>query len=210
MKDLDWIYSKPWKDETTYIIGGGSSLCDFEWSRLHGKHTIGCNDAYKLGVEVCEICIFGDFSWWKHHGESMEEYKGFVVTNVDALNNGLNNKPPWVHFMERLPVGLHKKELGWNGNTGASALNLAIILGATTIYLLGFDIGIRKGKTNWHNDVIHPQAVLPTSYVLFSQKWEGVVTALKSYKNVNVVNLNKHDTIPGIKKMSIKDHWKEV
>lgn len=200
------LRSKPWNGEDAYIIGGGSSLHNFNWELLKSYNTIGCNDAYKHGSEICKICVFGDFSWWGKHKERLEKYNGIVVTNTEAL---AIDKPAWVNFFPREPKGLFRNALGWNGNTGAVALNLAIILGAKRIYLLGFDMGIVRGKTNWHNEVIHPDAVLPSSYQMFLDKWKYVLEDLKNkFPNREVVNVNDNSKLFGVPTIGTKTFWK--
>ena len=202
------LRSQPWNGENAYIIGGGSSLHHFDWNLLKSENTIGCNDAYKLGEEICKVCIFGDYSWWQHHKDRLSEYKGVVVTNACGL---ASEKPSWVNYFERQPTGLFRNSLGWNGNTGASALNLALILGAKRIYLLGFDMGIIKGKTNWHDEIIHKSAVLPSSYDMFLDRWKHVVKDLENkFPNREVINVNDDSRLYGIPTISTKTFWKET
>ena len=80
MKDLNWLTSTPWADMPVHIIGGGSSLKKFDWSTLEDRLVIGCNDAYKHGHKICDICFFGDINWWREHKERLEKYEGTVVT----------------------------------------------------------------------------------------------------------------------------------
>ena len=57
--------------------------------------------------------------------------------------------------MERRSRGLHFNALGWNYNTGAVAINLALLLGAAKINLLGFDMQLGKaGNSNWHENIL--------------------------------------------------------
>lgn len=43
--------------------------------------------------------------------------------------------------------------IGWGGNSGFGALNLAVQFGATKILLVGYDMNIHRGR-HWHPD--HP------------------------------------------------------
>lgn len=47
------------------------------------------------------------------------------------------------------PLRIHQ-----GGNSGFQALNLAVLLGARRVLLLGFDLGRRGGRRHWHGD--HP------------------------------------------------------
>jgi hypothetical protein len=148
----EWKPEPIWSGQDAYIIGGGPSLQSFPWERLGSFHTVGCNDAYRLGSDLCDVCLFGDHDFFDLHKPDLRAYAkegGVVVTN----NHALGRSPlPWLYWMPRRPRGLHQDALGWNGNTGASAVNLALILGATTVHLLGFDMGRMNGKTHWFEE----------------------------------------------------------
>jgi len=204
-KERNWLESEPWKGETAYVIGGGPSLRQFDWRRLHKENTIGCNDAYKLGRKVAKICIFGDYTWFKKHHDRLIHFGGIIVTSACALAPGNTDAAPWVHYYNRIPNGLHRDGLGWNGNTGATAINLALLLGAETIYLLGFDMGRIGGKSNWHDEIIHPNAVLPGSYQIFKDREPMMVSGLKKFPGQTVININDKDTMPGIKRIGFTD-----
>lgn len=50
--------------------------------------------------------------------------------------------------------GLTKRQgyISWNGSSGAAAINLAYLMGAKTVVLLGFDMRRVEGEKNWHSD----------------------------------------------------------
>ena len=160
-----------WTDEDVFIIGGGPSLENFDVSQLLGCKTIGCNTAYLHGEPLCNICCFGDNRFWVAHQCHMRVwYTGWLVTNfvsfdwVDPRTSRVSKIPDWIKFFPRKHQGLAgpgEDCLGWNANTGAMAINLALQLGAQRIYLLGFDC--RKGtptdpdKTHWHDQPLSLQ-----------------------------------------------------
>jgi hypothetical protein len=155
-----WNPKPIWKGEDVFIIGGGTSLRNFDWTLLYNEKTIGCNQAFRLGEKVCDICLIGDKKFLFEGGDLSKPYLsnysplsefGNPVVVCDPV---LHNRPePWMLFMQREPKGISKDALGWNTNTGASAINLALILRAKNIYLLGFDMKLdENGKPNWHNE----------------------------------------------------------
>ena len=152
-----WMPEPFWKGEDVFILGGGTSLRNFPWPLLHDEKVIGCNQAFRLGDKVCDICLFGDKKFLlvdgvprKSNYLPLSEFKGLVVTCDPALHN---RPEPWLKIMPRVPKGIATDALGWNCNTGASAINLALILGAKNVFLLGFDMKLdEKGKPNWHNE----------------------------------------------------------
>ena len=85
---MRWYPDKVWLDQEVFIIGGGKSLEKFDFDLLIKEKVIGCNDAYTKGPKVCNICIFGDKKFLKHHEKRLAEYAkigGLVVTNEGHL-----------------------------------------------------------------------------------------------------------------------------
>jgi hypothetical protein len=140
-----------WAGCDVFIIGGGPSLERFDWNLLKGELCIGANDAYKLGVSLCQICHFGDIKWFHAHKKELKKYSdagGVVTTSCPNLQR---KTPHWVWTLMRRANGFHIDALGWNGNTGAEAINVALILGAKRVFLLGFDMRLSDtGEMNWH------------------------------------------------------------
>lgn len=151
-----------WSGEDVFIIGGGPSLRRFRFAQLNGKNTIGCNHAFLLGAEACNIAAFGDFNFFKQYLAPLAAYKGWVVTNCRI---GGQKNYSWLRYIPRLENGLSPTlaRLGWNQNTGALAVNLALALGAARVFLLGFDMSAvppedGEGKrTHWHDTPMQDQ-----------------------------------------------------
>ena len=145
-----WETKRFWEGKTVFVIGGGTSLKGFNWSLLHNKHVIGCNDAYKLGDWV-DICCFGDAKWYRHHkNNGLATFGGIKVTWRSEFIDDPN-----VMVLKGRPGGLFLKPewIGWNTNTGALAINLAVKLGCKKIILLGFDMKLREdGIGNWYDN----------------------------------------------------------
>jgi hypothetical protein len=145
-----WKPEEIWKNQDVFVIGGGDSLRTFDWDLLKHELTIGCNNAYTFGAEICNVCIFGDIKWFRHHKEELLSYKGAVFSSCPQLQR---SSIPWIWTMMRKSIGFHKDALGWCGNIGASAINLSLLLGAKNTFLLGFDMHLSKdGNNNWHDN----------------------------------------------------------
>jgi hypothetical protein len=140
-------------DEPCYIIGGGSSLEGFDWDMLQGRNVLGCNVAFYIGANIVPITIFGDGHFMVQHRDGLDKYalEGGQVITLSNLISRLK-APEYIKQMKKVNRGLGVDGLGWNGNTGASAINLALLFGANPIYLLGFDMKLSpEGKKNYHN-----------------------------------------------------------
>jgi len=198
-----WKPEKIWDGEETFIIGGGDSLKNFNWNLLKPLLTIGCNDAYKLGSDICKICFFGDSNWFEKHEQRLKAYNGVVFTNSGKI---MKQNIPWVWSTMRKGIGLHQNAVGWNKNTGAAAVNLAMLLGAKTIFLLGFDMQLSKdGKSNWHeNEVSKPN---PKIYDKFITGFDHVNNGLSKFPGVEVVNITDNSRLEFFPKIGVNEFW---
>jgi len=180
-----WTPPPEWKGQDGIIIGGGSSLKDFDFTQLKGKNVIGCNSAYKLGGDIVNICLSGDASWWEINKHELKNFTGRVVTCAPTL---LPINLDWLLQMERVRDGLHEgKTLGWNYSTGAAAVNLAVSLGAIDIYLLGFDMAVVDGKSHWHNYYL--KRFNKEAIVRFIRGFHTLENSLKRLPHVKVYNV---------------------
>lgn len=181
-----WTPSAEWKGQDACIIGGGSSLSNFDFSQLRGRNTIGCNDAFRLGAEVVKICLFGDYTWWKVNNEELKTFRGKVATV--CLTFLRDNPVDWLYTLQRAKLGLHKGgTIGWNFSTGAAAVNLALALGATRVFLLGFDMTQIQNKTHWHNHAF--RSVNPSCYKRFIQGFTAIHRDLRKFPGAQVLNV---------------------
>ena len=210
----EWMPEKIWKGQEAFIIGGGPSLRDFDWSLLRGKNTIGCNNAFRLGPDICKICLFVDrkfiFSDRKRKREGfykeLSKFPNWVVTNDRQLQTC---KEPWLKWMPRKTKGLHYDALGYNKNCGASAINLALLLGATTIYLLGIDMHLDgEGNPNWHTHLIDKpdSSVYKRMLTLFNCISDDLP---KKFPGCKVFNVNKNSDLNVFPKLDPDIFWKE-
>jgi hypothetical protein len=183
-----WVPIEEWKGQDAFIVGGGSSLADFLWDKLKGKNTIGCNDAFRLGAEVIRVCLFGDASWFHRTKWELQKFRGRVVSCAPSL---IHLNLPWVYIMSRVRDGLQesgKGLLAWNYSTGAAAINLAVLLGASRIFLLGFDMGRNEGKSHWHSHRHKPTE--DVSFARFQKGFKCLAASLASLRpDVQVLNV---------------------
>lgn len=181
-----WSPQPIWFEQDAYIIGGGSSLQGFDFTKLKGRNVIGINDAFHLGKEIVSYVLFGDAGFWKEHMRALEACGIPVVTCAPSLQF-IN--VPWLYQMGRMKDGIHEAPvLGWNYSTGAAAVNLAHILGAKRIFLLGFDMGRREdGKTHWHEHRL--KGIPDDSYARFIRGFHCVFQSMSRFPDVQVLNV---------------------
>ena len=206
---MEAVVPKPiWSGQDVYIIGGGPSLEKFDWNLLKGKKTIGCNNAYQLGYEVCKVCIFGDKKWYHNHKESLASYIGVVYGAEPSLQE--KSISPNIQMLKRYARGICEDGVGWNGNTGFTAINLAILLGAKRIYLLGFDMKRTADRSNWHINNLDKNP--PSVYQKFinwskyvKKDWET------KYSHIEIINVTDDNALEIFPKVGVAEFWeKEV
>ena len=85
--------------------------------------------------------------------------------------------------------GLGRDCIHFGGNSGYQAINLAYLMGASTVTLLGYDMGNTNGLSHWHGD--HPghlKKQLPIN--LWLSKFPALADDLKA-EGVRVINASR-------------------
>lgn len=141
------------KVKTFVCIASGPSLNarDCELVRASGLPTIAVNNSWQL-APWCDHLYAGDLAWWDANVSKVPEGpKRWSCTRQAVAKHGLNWHQAYGEF-----------------NSGLRAIQLAFILGAERVLLLGYDCTL-QGGTHWHGD--HPSTKNPTEDVC--RKWLG-------------------------------------
>lgn len=189
-----------WKDRRCFIIGGGPSLKNFDFSLLRGELSIGINRAFEKFDPTIIFSMDTRFWGWIERGELGEEakkkfaeYKGFKAW-LNCVNFPF---PEDIYIIEsagmkELTFSL-KSGIGHGNNSGYAALNLAICLGANPIYLLGFDMKGKEDKQEWwHNG--YPAVQQENVYRDFKSNFEWAAPKIK-HAGFKVINLNPESAL---------------
>lgn len=145
---MHWQIPKDeWKGHAAFIIGGGPSIKDFDCNRLKGRgKAIAVNDAGLHKAPWADILFWADKRWldWNHDKLSLHTGQWKVTRKRPHIETGHDIKV--LRFMPRI-LSLHPDAVGgWCG--GSIAINMAWLLGADPIILLGFDMT----PGNWHDN----------------------------------------------------------
>jgi hypothetical protein len=219
-----WNIPKIW-DSPVWIIGGGRSLKEqagiesdipdkhrfelvnrFLRPRLEDKRVIGLNRSLSLGDWI-DIAYFGDTRFLDWYTQDIFNFKNLIISCAIFLNNQMNNvKKAGIKQVTRsryrgIDLTRPRNEIGWFGNTGASAIHLALLLGVTKIYLLGYD-GFPNPKNirdnNWWSP--YPDGYAKSvegaekTYNGFRKSFDIVAKGLTKY-NVECINLTPNTKI---------------
>lgn len=183
-----------WAGKRCFIIGGGPSFEGFDWKLLKDELTIGVNMAYLFNPTINLIYdlrlmekLTIDPHWAKYPGTKLwlnsetpndrGRFQG-VIELYESIHRGTGQAMWSQSFADGLFRG---------NNAGVAALNLADILGASPICLMGFDFKGRGGHSaNWHNQY-------PAEWKQEDNVYRGYVDCFNTIKTAvrgRVVNLN--------------------
>jgi len=186
-----WPLQEIYKGKDVFILGSGPSVKRFSLHRLKEQIVIGCNNAYLFGTDIVDVLIFGDVDWWNFHKDkpALRGFQNPIITNNEKLRN-----EPGITWAPRQAEGFHKYAIGWNGNTGSAAINLALLLGAARIFLIGFDMQLTDGRSNWHRNDIDD--VTPGHYERYLGCMKQSLSQLyKNWPQVEITNLNPNSAM---------------
>lgn len=152
---LYWRVPRIWYASRCFILGGGPSLRDFDFERLRGERVIAVNAAF-MEADFFDVCYFGDSGFGRKFKNELLAWPGLKVTT----HQGLLGVPGFrVVRKKNGPMGLStdSNTICWNKSSGATAINLAYLLGSRKIYLLGFDMKKVDGRINYHDHYDKPK-----------------------------------------------------
>lgn len=204
-------------EKTFVCIASGSSLCQEQIDVLgKAKNTennnikvIAVNDNWQWKYKekfISDHLYAADTSWWsmylsKINKEEFYGYKWVPIKKDFAAKHGIN-------FIEcdhtkkgldgtRKRTQNQKPKINCGNHSGFQAINLAYVLGAKRIILIGYDMGVFKETSkqlHWFGD--HPKGLRNTSsrFEVWLRNYEKLADDL-SKNSVEVFNCSKRSAI---------------
>lgn len=183
-----------WRDEPCFIIAGGPSLAGFDFERLRGKgRIIAINRAFEY-APWADILFFMDNKFYRlcHDGERYARWLEFKGQRVFLDLMGRKYEDCY-HVRSLGRVGLSKsigQGLYHGNNSGVGALNLALVLKANPIYLLGYDMRFSQdGKSHFHSG--YGPGAKEQTVKSFVRDFERMAKFMGDERR-HIVNLNPH------------------
>jgi hypothetical protein len=145
------------KGAEVWIVGSGPSLKGFDFSRLAGKFTIALNHTIEDFPQASAL-LFGDKVFLKHTPFNLASYKGLIFAgeytqDTPAVKSIKDNSNVFIFTpCKGSPAPSWKHGLFHPCSAGVFALNLAIIMDAAKIYLLGLDYHYEDGDMHYYGD----------------------------------------------------------
>lgn len=192
-----------WAGWRCFIVGGGPSLKSFDFEQLRGERVIVVNKAF-FDVPFADIMFAMDRPFLdlimqgklnkdgKDYQRAFESFEGAKLW-LDISNYS------YPLFVYSIPSA---GEIGWTKslkeglyhgqNSGYGALNLAMVLGADPIYLLGYDCSRGPaGEKNYHDG--YPSGGNPDALNIFKRAFEAGAALLNG--RPRIVNLNPNSAL---------------
>ena len=201
-----------------FIVGGGSSLKNFNWEILDdpNKFVIAINNAFMV-LPNAQILYCTDDPWINENQKLLEKFKGFKWQGT--LSPNPQTKNPVIDKQWHLTGkdGLETKEgcLRHGSNSTYAAINLAAIhLGFNKIFLLGIDMQWgehgNKNTSHWHSDFKpHSRVDYEAAYFNMLENFRKMSPLLKTYgKQVYNVNRPEKTRLDAFPLISFKEVFK--
>ena len=160
-RPIPHIMDGAWAGKRCFIVGGGPSLKGFDWSMLDNELSIGINRALEFYTPTVSFSIDSRWYVWTTNGDLGEDakrrYEQYRGHKVQLNANSFQDFPEDVQQLQPYPhprriSGKMRDGICHGDNSGMAAIDLAICLGATEIYLLGFDCNVHDGDQEHYHD----------------------------------------------------------
>lgn len=162
--------------ETAVIVAGGPSAGSADLEPCRQFHVVAVNDAYRLcpWAQALYAC---DPHWWDHHHAQVKQsFSGECWTQDQETARKYGLK--WIQGYHSAGLSKSPNYIHFNSNSGAQAINLAVIWGAKRLILVGFDMKMSGGKRHWFGE--HPGSLNKASdYRDWVQKFAQIAKDLK-------------------------------
>lgn len=135
-----------------------------------------------------------DEAWWKVH-----------IAEVRAVFGG-----EWLCYGNDAEIhgarSIRKVRTGWKafGNSGAGAIGIAALSGASKILMLGYDCKHKGNQTHWHGD--HPRGTAGNASPKIVARWPGQFRELRdSLRGVEIINCSRETALTVFRMASLKE-----
>jgi len=200
------VISPVWYGKTAVVIGSGPSLSLKQiamiWQAKEAKKigVIAVNDNYQIAPWA--DWVYGcDYKFWQWHEHIVfQHFDGKKCTTDEKAAS----KWPTLHYL----VGEHRP--GWScdpgmlhygRNSGYQASNLAFLLGAAKIILVGFDHRFPKNQAHWFGD--HPDKVR-SWYENWTVCWQSILPQADEYR-IEIINATPDSALKVFKYVPLKE-----
>lgn len=221
-----WQVPPVWKDGQCIIIGGGPSIPkQFDipdelvskvyvkkekasvyspyMKTIHDQHIIAVNIAYEIGNWM-DVVFFGDGGFIRKTNSDILKSNGLKVTCAEGIESYHRKVFILRKSNKKYGIDFNPRILGWNFNSGAAAINLAVHFGVKRIILLGFDMKLDENKNqHWHKYYGGVKRTISATFRRHLKGFPYIAADLKG--KVEVINACPDSMIDCFPRMRFKD-----
>lgn len=218
----DVLKDRAWEGRRAFVVGSGPSLRGFDFSLLRNELWIGCNEEYRHAPTIAlvqdprlfagdgspEITPYSRNPAWTGGPHIPVYFKGhpdrqdYEAPDTAFQVNSAHSREAPFRWGQTLEEGLY-----YGANVGMAAINLAEILGADPIYLLGFDARTDDQRTHHHDSY-------PDSWKLdraedravVYRRWHAAFRKIATMVRSRIINLNPDSGIDAFRKGRVHRH----
>jgi hypothetical protein len=194
---------RAWPGATVVCIAAGPSLTAADVDLCRGRSRVIAVNKSVILAPWADAFFAADGRMWAWEADRLERFAGLKFSlELTAPSKAagcvlLRNRGIW--GLSTDPGAI------CNGrNSGYGAINLAVLLGAVRILLLGYDCGPGPdGQTHWHGD--HPHGAGPTDLIFRS--WRAAYKTLPeplAAAGVTVLNASRQTTIEAFPRVALE------
>ena len=193
-----------WPGSTVVCLAAGPSLTPADVDTVRGRaRVIAVNRSIGL-APWADAWYAADGRLWGWEADRLRTFTGAIYSLEQTAASKaagcvlLRNRGIW-------GLSIDPGALCNGRNSGYGAINLAYLLGAARIVLLGYDCGPGPdGRTHWHGD--HPHGAGPTDLIFRS--WRACYRTLApplALAGVTVINCSRTTTIEAFPRADLAD-----
>lgn len=147
--------NQPLAGRAVAIFGNGPSMTPAVASALEPYPHILTNNAFML-VHSPTLLVVLDRRWFEWHGAAVRAI-GHTVITATVPGQPPAHRGRLINFAKSRedPLNMEPDILA-GSNSGHAAILLALKMGATRVYLAGFDMGFVGGRAHWHTEHLVP------------------------------------------------------
>lgn len=179
---VPWDADMPFAGENVCVIGGGPSLIGFDIAPTQNFPCIVVNNSFRL-APWARALHFSDRSWWVWNREDVLANwpEDRIITTANPEREEIDHPRIKRFLKDRALTFSNDRRRLYGVDSGTQAVNLAYILGAKKIVLLGLDMKFgHQGRSHWHDP--HPRASVEARYTAkFRPKLASLACALARY-----------------------------
>jgi len=194
----DWSVPRMFQGETVFLIGGGPSVDLQVLPFLPDRApTIAINSAFEDCPEA-DVCFWSDQRWLRWNVDKLSGYHGIKICRHPDFT--IDTRGQIIHRLRnRTGLGLSTDPQYLHGVcSGAAALNLAFLMGAARIVLIGYDMS----GGQYHDR--HKVKTSTSAYETYMRHFPPMATALERI-GVEVFNVSKQSKLKCFPYKPLKD-----